>query len=104
MIPVFIFLKKIGKFRVPREVEIKGLDIFKHGEAAYPLAAYGHGWEESDHQDALPISKEDPAGVHARNGNDIALTQRHPGQVNRKTEQDPWQTFTYSRLVKFYLF
>ncbi|KAH7730633.1 Protein AMT-4 [Aphelenchoides avenae] len=83
MIPVFIFLKKIGKFRVPREVEIKGLDIFKHGEAAYPLAAYGHGWEESDHQDALPISKEDPAGVHARNGNDIALTQRHPGQAQR---------------------
>jgi hypothetical protein len=24
-----------------------GLDIFKHGEAAYPIVAYGHGWEES---------------------------------------------------------
>ena len=21
-----------------------GLDIYKHGEAAYPLGAYGHGW------------------------------------------------------------
>ena len=24
----------------------QGLDIAKHGEAAYPLSAYGHGWEE----------------------------------------------------------
>jgi hypothetical protein len=46
MIPVFLFLKKIKKFRVIPEVEIKGLDIFKHGEAAYPIHAYGHGWDD----------------------------------------------------------
>lgn len=46
MIPVFWILKKIGKFRVPPEVEIKGLDIYKHGEAAYPIHAYGHGWDD----------------------------------------------------------
>ncbi|KAK6745899.1 hypothetical protein RB195_012170 [Necator americanus] len=68
MVPIFLFLKKIGKLRVSAEVEINGLDIYKHGElfflrvsaeveingldiykhgeAAYPLHAYGHGWDE----------------------------------------------------------
>uniref|UniRef100_A0AC35U7H8 Ammonium transporter n=1 Tax=Rhabditophanes sp. KR3021 TaxID=114890 RepID=A0AC35U7H8_9BILA len=46
MAPVFKFLKVIGKFRVSEEVEMKGLDIYKHGEAAYPLHAYGHGWDD----------------------------------------------------------
>ncbi|EYC30931.1 hypothetical protein Y032_0004g1856 [Ancylostoma ceylanicum] len=46
MVPIFLFLKKIGKLRVSEEVEINGLDIYKHGEAAYPLHAYGHGWDE----------------------------------------------------------
>lgn len=46
MTPIFLFLKKIGKFRVTPEVEMKGLDIYKHGEAAYPLHAYGHGWDD----------------------------------------------------------
>ncbi|XP_070551457.1 putative ammonium transporter 1 isoform X1 [Ptychodera flava] len=30
--------------RVSRELEIKGLDIPKHGEPAYPVESYGHGW------------------------------------------------------------
>jgi hypothetical protein len=46
--PAFLLLKAIGKMRVPREVEIRGLDIYKHGEAAYPLTAYGHGWDEPE--------------------------------------------------------
>ncbi|CAI4221062.1 unnamed protein product [Auanema sp. JU1783] len=46
MVPIFLLLRKIGKLRVPEEVEINGLDIYKHGEAAYPLHAYGHGWDE----------------------------------------------------------
>ena len=32
--------------RVEEEIEIRGLDIKKHGEPGYPLAAQGHGWEE----------------------------------------------------------
>ncbi|KAK0396553.1 hypothetical protein QR680_001764 [Steinernema hermaphroditum] len=49
MIPVFMILKKLKKLRVPPEIEMKGLDIYKHGEAAYPLHAYGHGWDEFEH-------------------------------------------------------
>uniref|UniRef100_A0A8R1DF73 Ammonium transporter n=1 Tax=Caenorhabditis japonica TaxID=281687 RepID=A0A8R1DF73_CAEJA len=36
----------IGKLRVSEEIEINGLDVFKHGEMAYPLRAYGHGWHD----------------------------------------------------------
>lgn len=33
---------------MPADVERKGIDIWKHGEEAYPLAAYGHGWDEQE--------------------------------------------------------
>ena len=32
-------------FSVEEDIEIRGLDIKKHGEPAYPTAAYGHGWD-----------------------------------------------------------
>ena len=32
--------------RVEKDIEIRGLDIKKHGEPAYPTAAYGHGWDK----------------------------------------------------------
>lgn len=48
------------------EVEINGLDIYKHGEAAYPLHAYGHGWDDYE-----PIkdkkSNAAPSRDHAEN-------------------------------------
>lgn len=44
---------QIGKLRVPSEIEMKGLDIYKHGEAAYPLYAYGHGWDDYE-----PLSRK----------------------------------------------
>uniref|UniRef100_A0A914DCJ7 Ammonium transporter AmtB-like domain-containing protein n=1 Tax=Acrobeloides nanus TaxID=290746 RepID=A0A914DCJ7_9BILA len=43
---MFLIMKKLKVLRVSPEVEVKGLDIYKHGEAAYPLTAYGHGWDE----------------------------------------------------------
>ena len=36
----------IKLFRVEQDIEIRGLDIKKHGEPAYPTAAYGHGWDK----------------------------------------------------------
>ena len=32
-------------FRIDKDTEVRGLDIKKHGEPAYPTAAYGHGWD-----------------------------------------------------------
>ena len=34
-----------GFLRVELDIEVRGLDIKKHGEPAYPTAAYGHGWD-----------------------------------------------------------
>ncbi|CAG5124631.1 unnamed protein product [Candidula unifasciata] len=44
---VFGTLKLTGTFRVSADMEIKGLDIPKHGEPAYPLESYGHGYTEN---------------------------------------------------------
>jgi len=49
---LFYVLKLNNLLRVSREVELQGLDIVKHGEAAYPAEAwreiqYGHDGDES---------------------------------------------------------
>lgn len=41
---LFIILHLTKQLRVPEEIELKGLDIPKHGEPAYPLDSYGDGW------------------------------------------------------------
>ena len=38
---MFGLLKVAGLLRVDRQSEIVGMDIVKHGEPAYPVAAYG---------------------------------------------------------------
>ncbi|XP_064601317.1 putative ammonium transporter 1 [Liolophura sinensis] len=43
---IFGGLKLLGILRVNEEMELKGLDIPKHGEPAYPAESYGHGWGE----------------------------------------------------------
>jgi len=43
---MFQILKAVGLLRVDADIEVRGLDIKKHGEPAYPTAAYGHGWEK----------------------------------------------------------
>ncbi|XP_071100410.1 putative ammonium transporter 1 isoform X1 [Haliotis cracherodii] len=43
---MFGCLRLIGILRVPEDLERKGLDIPKHGEPAYPMESYGHGWVE----------------------------------------------------------
>ncbi|XP_076114294.1 putative ammonium transporter 1 isoform X1 [Mytilus galloprovincialis] len=44
---MFYTLKKVSLLRVSFEFEMKGLDIPKHGEPAYPAESYGHGWGET---------------------------------------------------------
>ena len=46
ILPIFGVLKAFHRFRLPADIERKGIDIWKHGEEAYPLVAYGHGWDE----------------------------------------------------------
>jgi Amt family ammonium transporter len=41
-------MRWVNILRVSDEVESKGLDIFKHGEPAYPVVAYGHGWQDDE--------------------------------------------------------
>ena len=43
---IFFILNLIGKLRLPREIEISGCDVIKHGEAAYPPAAYEEALDE----------------------------------------------------------
>lgn len=40
---LFGILKLLKVLRVPEDIEIRGLDIPKHNEPAYPVEAYGHG-------------------------------------------------------------
>jgi Amt family ammonium transporter len=47
MSPVFLSMRWLKVLRVSDEIETKGLDMAKHGEPAYPLVAYGHGWNEN---------------------------------------------------------
>jgi Amt family ammonium transporter len=56
---VFGIMKATKILRVSEEVEFKGLDIEKHGEDAYPLVAYGHGWDENQRESARRLSKVD---------------------------------------------
>jgi len=42
--PMFLILKALKALRVDPDIELKGLDIPKHGEPAYPAEAWGDGW------------------------------------------------------------
>uniref|UniRef100_A0A914HVX0 Ammonium transporter AmtB-like domain-containing protein n=1 Tax=Globodera rostochiensis TaxID=31243 RepID=A0A914HVX0_GLORO len=78
VLPVFGLLKLIGKFRVPAEIERKGIDIWKHGEEAYPLVAYGHGWNEAE-------AEEDEEGVW---GAPVATIFHDPSKYQQQQQED----------------
>ncbi|XP_071509117.1 putative ammonium transporter 1 [Diadema antillarum] len=59
-----------GILRVPPEIEVKGLDIPKHGEAAYPYASYGSGWEERGTSNGFHAGNHDYVNA-AFNGQDV---------------------------------
>ncbi|EDO33264.1 predicted protein [Nematostella vectensis] len=45
---MFGFCQLIGQLRVSEDIEIKGLDVPKHGEPAYPVVSYGDGWDTEE--------------------------------------------------------
>jgi len=95
-IPPFLVLKKIGLMRVPREVEIRGLDIFKHGEAAYPVTAYGHGWESVK----TPTSREELRNVpDFANGKSSSNGKDHNPQQYEHPEHWPANSNILKRFV-----
>eukprot|EP00057_Strongylocentrotus_purpuratus_P029558 XP_011684032.1 PREDICTED: putative ammonium transporter 1 [Strongylocentrotus purpuratus] len=44
---LFGLMQACGVLRVTPEMELKGLDVPKHGEPAYPIESYGSGWESN---------------------------------------------------------
>uniref|UniRef100_A0A914DAK4 Ammonium transporter AmtB-like domain-containing protein n=1 Tax=Acrobeloides nanus TaxID=290746 RepID=A0A914DAK4_9BILA len=85
---MFIGLKKLGVLRVSSEVELKGLDIKNHGEAAYPLSAYGHGWNENETNEKKDTQirlrtvykKSDPISIVSSIQHDVIHESEHEGQ------------------------
>ncbi|CAD6185075.1 unnamed protein product [Caenorhabditis auriculariae] len=93
LIPIFLFLRKIGKLRVPEQVEVNGLDIFKHGESAYPLHAYGHGWHEFEATtQVVPNAKKKSVRV------DTEMSLEHLAAVYERTSSVPYEQETTKRL------
>ncbi|XP_074660188.1 putative ammonium transporter 1 isoform X1 [Tubulanus polymorphus] len=62
---MFLILRVTGVLRVSKEYEIKGMDIPKHGEPAYPNASYGDGWpkENSESQNGESIAFTNKIGM-----------------------------------------
>ena len=52
---MFGLLKCFGLLRVDRQSEIVGMDIVKHGEPAYPVAAYGGDYRHLQSPSKAPI-------------------------------------------------
>lgn len=77
---MFQILKAIGFLRVDADIEVRGLDIKKHGEPAYPTAAYGHGWEKEGDFDLtnLRYTKSHP---------NTGKTETAANNVTTKTEE-----------------
>ncbi|KAI6222140.1 Ammonium transporter family and Ammonium transporter AmtB-like domain-containing protein [Aphelenchoides besseyi] len=71
---LFGLLKKLNVLRVSEEVEVKGLDIFMHGECAYPLYSYGHGWEDQELKSHVYLNNNDPANRTRKISNTAELS------------------------------
>ena len=55
---IFFILKLNNMLRLPREVEIAGCDVIKHGEAAYPEEAYRRQTTEVGNIESACIKQE----------------------------------------------
>ncbi|XP_064601315.1 putative ammonium transporter 1 [Liolophura sinensis] len=79
---MFGILKAFNLLRVTEDMERKGLDIPKHGEPAYPLESYGHGWVEQIIMERLASGDlPEPEGylypnIHSENGTANGITNK----------------------------
>ena len=60
---IFFILKLNNRLRLPREVEIAGCDVIKHGEAAYPEEAYRRQTTEVGNIDSACIKENIKEGA-----------------------------------------
>ncbi|OWF47906.1 ammonium transporter 1 [Mizuhopecten yessoensis] len=73
---MFYTLKALKILRVPLEFELKGIDIPKHGQHAYPLEAYGNEWGLPEKADVIVLPKDEDKGARNRksNGSNLAAS------------------------------
>ncbi|CAH1799717.1 unnamed protein product [Owenia fusiformis] len=70
---MFGLLRAFGILRVPREIELKGLDVSKHNEPAYPAASYGDGWGSKNHMDIIESRHENGSNDELIGIDNVAL-------------------------------
>ncbi|XP_069114826.1 putative ammonium transporter 1 [Argopecten irradians] len=58
---LFGTMRAFNILRIPLEYELKGIDIPKHGQSAYPTTAYGHSWGEG-RDEKIPEEKGEKGG------------------------------------------
>jgi len=78
---IFGVLKKFNMLRIDPIFEINGLDIPKHGEAAYPVEAYGDGWTD--------VTKDDVKKLHrySRFVRSVSLNQEEEEKKKEATRK-----------------
>ena len=79
---MFGLLKVAGLLRVDRQSEIVGMDIVKHGEPAYPVAAYG-----GDFRHLQDAQGNNGKGV-TQNGVPIVMPKIHEFKVSAPKTQE----------------
>ncbi|KAL9955945.1 hypothetical protein ACROYT_G037351 [Oculina patagonica] len=88
-IVLFITLRITKQLRVSEEIELKGLDIPKHGEPAYPPASYGDGWGSTTQlnlsylvpiHNGHPLRSPAPVQNGHSNGNHVTIQNGQNGQ------------------------